>query len=54
MDNDIQDLLENNRRWAAAVKAREPGFFTRLGDLLEPGPTYTNINDFRAIVVDRP
>jgi hydroxypyruvate reductase len=30
------------------------GFFTRLGDLLESGPTYTNINDFRAIVVDRP
>ena len=30
------------------------GFFSRLGDLLEPGPTYTNINDFRAIVVDRP
>jgi hydroxypyruvate reductase len=30
------------------------GFFTRLGDLLEPGPTYTNVNDFRAIVVDTP
>jgi glycerate 2-kinase len=30
------------------------GFFSRLGALLESGPTYTNINDFRAIVVDRP
>jgi glycerate 2-kinase len=30
------------------------GFFTRLGDLLTLGPTATNINDFRAIVVDRP
>jgi hydroxypyruvate reductase len=30
------------------------GFFARLGDLLTPGPTATNINDFRAIVVDRP
>jgi hydroxypyruvate reductase len=30
------------------------GFFTRLGDLLETGPTFTNVNDFRAIVVDRP
>lgn len=30
------------------------GFFSRLGDLLTPGPTATNINDFRAIVVDRP
>jgi glycerate 2-kinase len=30
------------------------GFFEALGDLLAPGPTYTNVNDFRAIVVDRP
>ena len=30
------------------------GFFERLGDLLETGPTFTNVNDFRAIVVDRP
>jgi len=29
------------------------GFFTALGDLLSSGPTYTNVNDFRAIVVDR-
>ncbi|MDC7787923.1 glycerate kinase [Rhodoplanes sp. TEM] len=29
------------------------GFFERLGDLLRPGPTCTNINDFRAILVDR-
>jgi glycerate 2-kinase len=30
------------------------GFFSHLGDLLTPGPTATNINDFRAIIVDRP
>jgi glycerate 2-kinase len=30
------------------------GFFERLGDLLKPGPTYTNVNDFRAIIVDAP
>ena len=30
------------------------GFFTRLGDLIETGPTWTNVNDFRAIIVDRP
>jgi hydroxypyruvate reductase len=30
------------------------GFFSRLGDLVSPGPTYTNVNDFRAIIVDRP
>ena len=29
-------------------------FFAALGDLLQPGPTYTNVNDFRAIVVDTP
>jgi glycerate 2-kinase len=28
------------------------GFFAKLGDLLVPGPTFTNVNDFRAIVVD--
>jgi hydroxypyruvate reductase len=29
------------------------GFFAGLGDLLTPGPTFTNVNDFRAIIVDR-
>jgi glycerate 2-kinase len=27
-------------------------FFHRLGDLLRPGPTYTNVNDFRVLLVD--
>jgi glycerate 2-kinase len=27
-------------------------FFAKLGDLLTPGPTFTNVNDFRAILVD--
>jgi hydroxypyruvate reductase len=30
------------------------GFFFRLGDLVSPGPTFTNVNDFRAIIVDSP
>ena len=30
------------------------GFFGRLGDLVTPGPTWTNVNDFRALIVDRP
>jgi hydroxypyruvate reductase len=30
------------------------GFFAALDDLLTPGPTYTNVNDFRAILVDSP
>ena len=28
------------------------GFFERLGGLLRSGPTFTNVNDFRAILVD--
>lgn len=28
------------------------GFFTRLGDSVVTGPTRTNVNDFRAIIVD--
>ena len=30
------------------------GFFQRIDDLVMTGPTCTNVNDFRAIVVDRP
>jgi len=29
-------------------------FFAKLSDLLIPGPTHTNVNDFRAILVDSP
>ena len=27
-------------------------FFEKLGDLLKPGPTYTNVNDLRAVLID--
>jgi carbonic anhydrase len=30
MSEDLQDLFDNNRRWAAMMEAREPGFFTKL------------------------
>jgi len=30
------------------------GFFEKLGDLVVTGPTLTNVNDFRAIVIDPP
>jgi len=30
------------------------GFFAALQDLIVTGPTRTNVNDFRAILVDRP
>jgi hydroxypyruvate reductase len=30
------------------------GFFNGIGDLYVPGPTFTNVTDFRAIIVDAP
>ncbi len=30
------------------------GFFNGIGDLFRPGPTFTNVTDFRAIAVDSP
>jgi glycerate 2-kinase len=30
------------------------GFFGALGDAVVTGPTLTNINDFRAVLIDRP
>jgi hydroxypyruvate reductase len=30
------------------------GFFEALGDSVVTGPTLTNVNDFRAIVIDDP
>ncbi|MBN8920865.1 MAG: glycerate kinase, partial [Rhizobiales bacterium] len=30
------------------------GFFTRTGGLVSPGPTCTNVNDFRAVLVGDP
>jgi len=30
MSDDLSDLFDNNRRWAAKMEGREPGFFTKL------------------------
>ena len=37
-----QDFLDRNDAY---------GFFAPLGDLVVPGPTFTNVNDFRALLV---
>jgi glycerate 2-kinase len=37
-----QDYLDNNDAYS---------FFKPLGDLVVPGPTFTNVNDFRALLV---
>jgi glycerate 2-kinase len=42
---DAKALLANNDGY---------GFFAGLGDLVVTGPTLTNVNDFRAILVDQP
>ncbi len=49
------------RAWARGINPRASldandghGFFTALGDSVITGPTLTNVNDFRAIVIDAP
>ena len=49
------------RAWAHGIKPRDRladndghGFFEALGDSLVTGPTLTNVNDFRAILIDPP
>ena len=38
MSTELQELFENNRRWAAETEATEPGFFSRL--LKQQSPQY--------------
>jgi carbonic anhydrase len=38
INHELQDLLDNNKRWAADTEAREPGFFSRL--LKQQTPQY--------------
>jgi hydroxypyruvate reductase len=49
------------RAWKLGINPRASldnndghGFFQALGDSVVTGPTLTNVNDFRAIVIDRP
>jgi glycerate 2-kinase len=37
-----QDFLDRNDAYS---------FFQALGDLVVPGPTFTNVNDFRALLI---
>ena len=48
------------RAWALGLRPREHlanndghGFFEALGDSVVTGPTLTNVNDFRALLIDR-
>jgi len=49
------------RAWALGIRPRDSldandghGFFGALGDALVTGPTLTNVNDFRAVLVGLP
>jgi hydroxypyruvate reductase len=53
------DSLE--RAWAAGIRPKDAladndghGFFGTLGDAVVTGPTLTNVNDFRAVIIGRP
>lgn len=47
MSTEFQDLFDNNRRWAAATEAREPGFFTRLAQQQSPRYMWIGCADSR-------
>jgi glycerate 2-kinase len=50
-----------NRAWAKGIRPKDSlanndghGFFSALGDSVITGPTLTNVNDFRAILIEAP
>ena len=45
--DDLTALLENNRRWAQATEARQPGFFTRLAQQQTPKYMWIGCADSR-------
>ncbi|MDE2147521.1 MAG: carbonate dehydratase [Burkholderiales bacterium] len=47
MSEALDQLLANNRRWAAATEAREPGFFTRLARQQSPRYMWIGCADSR-------
>jgi carbonic anhydrase len=47
MNNDISQLFEHNRQWAAQTEAREPGFFTRLAQQQHPKYMWIGCADSR-------
>jgi carbonic anhydrase len=47
VSDELAGLLENNRRWAAAVEQREPGFFTRLAKQQNPRYMWIGCADSR-------
>jgi carbonic anhydrase len=44
---DVEQLFENNRRWAAEMTARDPEFFSRLSQLQAPRYLWIGCSDSR-------
>jgi hydroxypyruvate reductase len=51
MTPDSVDRARNKGLDAKALLAKHDSCFSALGDLLVTGPTRTNVNDYRAILV---
>lgn len=47
MSDDLQHLIDHNRRWAAQVEAERPGFFTRLSQQQSPRYMWIGCSDSR-------
>ncbi len=47
MSDDLQHLLDHNRRWAAQVEAERPGFFTKLSQQQSPRYMWIGCSDSR-------
>ncbi len=49
----IRDLHEAGADPSASLAANDSyGVFAAIGDLVVTGPTHTNVNDFRAILIE--
>jgi carbonic anhydrase len=47
MNDDLQHLLDHNRRWAAQIEAERPGFFTKLSQQQSPRYMWIGCSDSR-------
>ncbi|MGX5650004.1 carbonate dehydratase [Hydrogenophaga borbori] len=47
MSDDLQHLLDHNRRWAAQIEAERPGFFTKLSQQQSPRYMWIGCSDSR-------
>jgi carbonic anhydrase len=47
MSDNLQHLLDHNRRWAAQIEAERPGFFTKLSQQQSPRYMWIGCSDSR-------